>query len=1665
MKAQSKLVTLLLIASLLVGLFPPAGAQADAADGRKSLEAPRALTSPIIDGSLAESIWDINEPLTVEYGPGDMHSSKFGVMWDYEYLYIAVETEDANLATANEGTDIWWQQANVSLFIDPTLHQSGPYVGKDIQLGFTYRPGTTTPEFSFGAAATNTGRDEKQVLRAITTTDKGWNAEIAIAWDLLGFDPFTTKELGLEVNSTSRSRNGAGELESPFLAWNPHDGLGYWNNTSKYGVLKLSEQTVADPSISSILLDENFDGYADGTIPPNWISNVNGASPAFGIVNDGADGRLVFDGNAKDLQSRVFAPVQWDNYIVEADLKFEGVLNNARWASVMYRGKSAGLHPYNQMAVRQNGTYELALRNDANGWVVPISGSYGQALALNKDYSFKVRVYDNHVQQFLKPADAVDYTTVVDRFMDSNLLERGKVGFQADQSKVSFANLKVTRITADSMDIGLPSTVEALTGPLAPVAEVTFSDGQVNEIPVERVKWYTSDNNVIRLMDGKLYPAQPGTAEITAIYGNNAIATATVTVTPSTTGRQATALTHAEGYLLVTAGEELDLAQVAFAADFNDFTSGQVAGNEVAWTIDAAAGQVADGKLTVTNAGVYAIQVQAGTVQLPMFVVAKAAGAEEYVLYEHDFSTDAGTGLPAGWNVIEGTSAQVVDGKLVLDATSSGGVRVLLPEYLGLFGNYRIDATITNTNATDIARWNSIMYRIQNNNYPYYQMAVRKDATADNGVEFAERTPANGWNVMEKNRYSEAISDSKMYNYSVKVHGNRVQQFIDGQLLINTDLATAYTKGRIGLQANNSIMKVGAIKVALQQAALPPMPPSPVQRIVEVAEPETSINMAPTTVQTIENSADLAALSGDKKPATAIIHVNEQLQAVHPVTGQPFAELDEVMEALDQQVIAAFYLHNEATITPLVDYMKAKIIVDAFVISDKPELVKQARTAYPIVRGIIDFHQTGADLTDAQLMDIRRATNANLAKVALLPAQSLDRDRVEYLQRRLITVWATYQEEAGLPANIGYNKLITSGVNGIVSQDAAGVIAALEAFPSGVSLVRKPWIIGHRGIPALAPENTLEGAIKAYEHGADMIENDIYLTKDGQIVIMHDGTLERTTNGTGGVENYTLAELKQLYANKQFPLQYPDARIPTLIEFFEYFKDKDMVHFVEIKTGNANIIPVLVDLIKQYEVEDQVVIIAFGADQIARLHALMPGMSSGFLTGGQMDENLVNRSVYQVLDAIQSKNTTYNPSYGGMGSKFLEAIKHRGVTSWPWTYRDLNETATYFSTGVHGMTTDYSHFSEGWVDRLEAVDASVQLSIGESTALKATARNYKGETSEVTPEVTLLSGNHAVEINNNEIVAKAAGTAYVSLRYATSMTAGRSYYMYSQPVAITVAPEGNRGQVIVTGPEQVNSGAAFTLQVGTNGVADEVIAQLVKISFDPQAVNFTGFGMIRKPGYQVLAHKVENGELSFVAFYTGTGNMNGTLIDLEFEAVASVAGGITAIPVNMTVAASELEHEGDSEGYLIGSATHDLTIVAVDRTILNTAIANAQALHNNAVEGTRVGEYPVGSKQLLNQAILAAKAVAEQANATVEQMTAAVNSLNEAVRSFRSKVKQPDQTVYLNIGDLASVAKGYGKKQTDADWNLYAHLDYIRDGEIDIKDLVYIAKRILNLQN
>src|SRR5690242_14287435 len=159
----------------------------------------------------------------------------------------------------------------------------------------------------------------------------------------------------------------------------------------------------------------------------------------------------------------------------------------------------------------------------------------------------------------------------------------------------------------------------------------------------------------------------------------------------------------------------------------------------------------------------------------------------------------------------------------------------------------------------------------------------------------------------------------------------------------------------------------------------------------------------------------------------------------------------------------------------------------------------------------------------------------------------------------------------------------------------------------------RPLFFAHRGGSLLAPENTLVAFERGLSYGADALELDVHLTRDGEMVVFHDSTLERTTNGTGPIAARTLAELRRLDAGHHFtpdngqtyPFRGQGVTIPTLAEVFARFPA--MRVNIEIKDSTPAREQRLWELIQEYEAFDRIMIGGFADDSLRRFRTLSSG--------------------------------------------------------------------------------------------------------------------------------------------------------------------------------------------------------------------------------------------------------------------------------------------------------------------------------------------------------------------------------------------------------------------------------------------------------------------------
>lgn len=236
-------------------------------------------------------------------------------------------------------------------------------------------------------------------------------------------------------------------------------------------------------------------------------------------------------------------------------------------------------------------------------------------------------------------------------------------------------------------------------------------------------------------------------------------------------------------------------------------------------------------------------------------------------------------------------------------------------------------------------------------------------------------------------------------------------------------------------------------------------------------------------------------------------------------------------------------------------------------------------------------------------------------------------------------------------------------------------------------------IIAHRGASGSAPENTIAAIQLALKMEADMIEIDVHLSKDGIPVIIHDETLNRTTNGKGEVKNFNVEDLKKLDAGKWFSDKYIGEKIPTLEEVITLIKGKCIL-LIEIKHGSSiypNIEKTVLEIIHDKKAEKECIIQSFECEVLDNLRKLnCPVEIQKLVTGNvpflplHIDSKLKFGSIYQY-----QKVSAINPNFKFVNTNAVNKIHASGKKIFTWTVNEEQEMKRMIEYGVDGIITNF----------------------------------------------------------------------------------------------------------------------------------------------------------------------------------------------------------------------------------------------------------------------------------------------------------------------------------------------------------------------------------------
>ncbi len=239
--------------------------------------------------------------------------------------------------------------------------------------------------------------------------------------------------------------------------------------------------------------------------------------------------------------------------------------------------------------------------------------------------------------------------------------------------------------------------------------------------------------------------------------------------------------------------------------------------------------------------------------------------------------------------------------------------------------------------------------------------------------------------------------------------------------------------------------------------------------------------------------------------------------------------------------------------------------------------------------------------------------------------------------------------------------------------------------------------IAHRGFSGKYPENTRLAFEKAIEAGADGIELDVHFTKDGEVVVIHDERIDRTSDGEGYVVDFTYEELSRFDASASFAGVYGFNKIPTLREYFELVKPVEgFITNIELKTSvneYPGIEKAVLELIDEFGLEDRIIISSFNHYSVMRTKAINPRIKCGFLESSW----IYNFGEYTKTRGVEC----VHPHYISLNKESVTEIKSNNIQINTWTVNNESDVERLYNLGVDAVITNYPDMAKSVIERLE----------------------------------------------------------------------------------------------------------------------------------------------------------------------------------------------------------------------------------------------------------------------------------------------------------------------------------------------------------------------------
>ncbi|MBS4190410.1 glycerophosphodiester phosphodiesterase [Bacillus sp. FJAT-49705] len=264
---------------------------------------------------------------------------------------------------------------------------------------------------------------------------------------------------------------------------------------------------------------------------------------------------------------------------------------------------------------------------------------------------------------------------------------------------------------------------------------------------------------------------------------------------------------------------------------------------------------------------------------------------------------------------------------------------------------------------------------------------------------------------------------------------------------------------------------------------------------------------------------------------------------------------------------------------------------------------------------------------------------------------------------------------------------------------SAGIAFSLFFSPFSQAFAAEPTVgerkqvenIAHRGAAGYAPENTIAAFDLAVEMKADYIEIDVQRSKDGELVVIHDTTVDRTTDGTGKVGDLTFEQLRNLDAGSWKGEQFAGELIPTFEEVLDRYHGKAGI-LIELKAPELypGIEEQVAEALKERNLDkpqnEKIIIQSFNFESIKKMDQLLPKVPIGVLTSNPKD------TTPEALQEFSTYADWFNPSYGIVTEELVNQIHSLGMKIGSWTVRSQEAADFLFEMKVDAIISDYPDY-------------------------------------------------------------------------------------------------------------------------------------------------------------------------------------------------------------------------------------------------------------------------------------------------------------------------------------------------------------------------------------